>query len=234
MMSDPVPRGLRLAGLCLPLLFLALPTYSQEKLALEVGGGMAMPAFTDWSRTRNFGPTGAAGLSGRLNEGWGWTVQATWSRFGVDQDKAGTTDRFTSEPPGEVIVVTTSDIDGGAFSMIAAVAGLRRYLEILPRSSAYLTAGLALGGIYQDAATALRTEVVEGDTLSSDRVPWASDHSDVVVGLTVRIGSAIRITSSLHAFGEFGYEIAITPDDSFADNPDFFPVLLGIRKTLRP
>lgn len=233
-MSDSVPRGYRLAVLCLPVLLFAPPACSQEKLALEVGGGMAMPAFMDWSRARNFGPTGVAGLSGRFNEGWGWTVRATWSRFGVDQDKVRTTDRFTSEPPGDVIVVTTSDIEGGAFSMIAAVAGLRRYLEIAPRSSAYLTAGLVLGGVYQDAATALRTEVVEGDTLSSERVPWASDHSDVVVGLTVRIGSAIRISSGLQAFGEFGYEIAMTPDDSFADNPDFFPVLVGIRKTLRP
>ena len=55
--------------------------------------------------------------------------------------------------------------------------------------------------------------------------------NDIIATLAFRIGYIRAITNTASLLLQTGYLIGFTPDDSGADNPDFIPLLAGLKFT---
>jgi hypothetical protein len=201
----------------------------QPGLAVEVSGGIGLPGWTDWASYFNIGPAASIGLSGEFGQKWGWVVGASYNSFAYKKELGETINQYESEPPGEVIVVETRDVDGGAFSTFLGLLGVRAELSESRISRSYILMGLLLGRSEQASATVDRTVTENGETTGPERVTWIGENSDLAIGLTARLGVSRRFNEQMGWFAEAGYQFVLTPDDSVPDNPDFLVAQIGIR-----
>lgn len=205
---------------------------AQSGLAIEASGGIALPGFTEWAKVRNVGPVGSIGIVGNFSQSWGWVAKLHYNRFARKAESGNTFRRHTSIPPGEVLEVETSDLEGGSFWMLTGMGGVRAVLSRSRIAITYLTFGVVVGGTHQNSSTVNQTVTENGVTTGPERVPFGSESSDVLLGVTARLGAARSFGDRVDWFGEVGYQVAETPDDSFPDNPDFLVAELGVRVRL--
>lgn len=223
---------IRSLGAVVLTLALRSGSFAQAGLAVEASGGIGLPGWTDWASFRQIGPAGSIGVSGDFSQEWGWVVSVNYNSFEYKKELGETTNYFQSEPPGDVIIVETTDVEGGGFSTFLGLLGIRAELSETQISRSYILLGLLLGGADQASATVERTVTEAGETSVPERVPWIGENSDLAIGLTARLGVSRQFNEKVGWFAEAGYELVLTPDDSVPDNPDFIVAQIGIKVDL--
>lgn len=179
--------------------------------------GPAVTSGSEWGTGHKTGFSAEGGLIRQLSASWGLVVAGGFERFDV------------AEPDYIPVPVVEGSrwgsVRGGDDFVGSIRGGLRYRIGSTQTIQPYVGAALGLSLARQDEASASITEEFTGRVID---VQLQGANTQFGLGFSPVLGIRAMSGPSRKMFIEVGYTFVFTPDDSFDDNPAFFPIRVGI------
>lgn len=226
MSEDSKPaRGWSLSGLsvCVLLLVAGLAqAQNHSRSGYYVALGPAFTASSEWGDAHRPGYALEFGLVRPVSSSWQFVAALGFNGFEGDEDRFSFFLRDDSNAGP-----TLTGVEAGGNRVITLKGGFTRDLTSGARVTPYAGALLGISAALQGKSTALET-LPQSGTSETNRVLLQDSNNQAGIGLSALLGFSTPLGRSNALFVETGYTFVFTPDDSFDDNPSFFPIKIGI------
>ncbi len=201
------------------LLLASSAAAAQGRNAYYLAVGPAFTSSSDWGSGHKVGTAVEVGIIHPIATSWGLVGAVGMERFQRGAPQEGPACLNGS---GDCIG-TYGPVSGGNDYVVSLRGGVRRDFVSSTRIKPYVGALLGLTLAHQDRATTdeIVSDMVHPRTLQDNNNQLAPAFSGIV-GVNTVVDRGYRV------FLESGFTYVYTPDDSFNDNPAFFPVRVGV------
>jgi hypothetical protein len=204
------------------ILLLAIAnSLAQRKTSYYLAVGPAMTAGSDWGNGHKIGSSVEFGLMYPVGASWDVVGAFGFERFKLDEPDVVVWGAPLPDPG------YWSDVRGGSDFITSIRGGARHGFTTTTRFKPYVEGLVGLALTHQDEATGT-WHYPDGSPQPPVTTTLQDDNDQVAIGFSSIVGVKTRIWTHQKLFIEAGYSFVFTPDDSFDDNPSFFPFRVGL------